>query len=322
MKWISGSATSDVLAFILPGLSAIVAVSVFAPDSSLLVVAMILGAVIDSGHVYTTGWRLWRPGLSHPRQNLFGLILLGTIALSWALIQTNPLILWRLLLYFTLFHHVRQYYGLTRWYEMLNGTRHRWTGLSIYLLTALPMLGFHFRSDVNFGLFSPRDHFIFPSEILLQATLALWALVFLVWIAAQFRSPRELNRTLAIGFPALMHGYCFFYSSTLTQTALPLLISHGITYALLMGISLQKSREPRWSAPYRVGILMVLTIALCGLWEVAVESLGEGRLDLSAPLSAGWALILIAPLAPALWHYIVDGIIWKRSDPQMNDLLN
>ncbi|MCX7979177.1 MAG: hypothetical protein N2578_09260, partial [Bdellovibrionaceae bacterium] len=148
-------------------------------------------------------------------------------------------------------------------------------------------------------------------------------LVLTFWIYYEWRlwqrGLREINRITAIALPAAFHCWCFFYAETQIQVAIPLLGLHGVAYLFLVQLA-QTRLEPQKSPRIILGAL-VLTLFFAGAWESWLEET-VAFFDYSSPEVGSLELLANTLLAaPALWHYTVDGWIWKKSDPEFSTII-
>jgi hypothetical protein len=262
---------------------------------------------IDSGHAYAT---IFRSHLHQPRHEAlkstkifvicFATLLLGFF---WHPANTELAVL-----YFTAFHHIRQFQGIHVLYGKREGSQTSLSNWLLLFLTAIPVILFHFRPgeipSILWGIDLPRH----PSSLVFWFGFWIWFVVFAVWLIRDLwrlgLAICRSNLLLSFYFPILLHCYCFFVSSNLITTLGPLLLVHGLTYLLLLG-KVKAGKTPFY---------WILAVAVSGgLLNLTFES----RSGIPpGSWNATIAFLAAALLAPQLWHYIMDGLVWKRSNPE------
>lgn len=302
MTWILGSAAHDVIAFyFLPAL--LVGLGLWSPGLLMLpAAAIVVFQWFDIGHTTSTIFRVF-PQWGKSRLFSAGLpsVIFAAIAAGFMALPNETALT---IAYFTAFHHVRQFYGINRWYQHLNQNESRWSGWWLYSLTVLPIVLFHFRWDIDLTLVSRFD---IPRFYNPEVQLALEFTYYGCWIGwgifelLQMRKRVEINRILSIFIPALLSYWCFTQAMNMQTVLFPMLTVHSVSYFFLVDrkASQDKSRF----------LWIAMTALFFGLFFGTLEALG-------GEFAPGWlsAALLGIALTPNVWHYIVDGFIWKKRD--------
>lgn len=313
--WIFGNAPLD-LAVLYAGGCLAFAVVWLVPESARFATLFALAtlAVVDTGHMYTTVWRTWfrkKELKGQARYWIAPLAACGGVFL-WALLRIPYL--FNVILYTTIFHHMRQYYGVVRWYEKLNRRTSRPSHWFVTLLFVLPLAFAHFRTDGIKQIFYKGDLLVYPSPALYSVFLVLYLAVVASWIGYEAhlvaRGIREPNRVLAIFVPMLFTGVGCYFGKSAPQIILPLVWTHGITYFGLMALSMRRLDPKRWRSALFAAIPVVLTAIVAGslvlyLDEIYLETeyLAESR--------SFFELAFIAVIqTPTICHYLFDAWIW------------
>jgi hypothetical protein len=312
--WILASPLKEFLYLYLPGLLG-VAIAFIAPglgDESLLYGIFAMG-VIDSGHVYTTMWRTWLHGEEVKTKSSYWIfpIFFCVVFSAWFYFELPYL--WAFVVYSTLYHHVRQVYGISKWYQKLNRRADRFSDYAVYFFAYFPMVIYHFRPEAIANYYSEKDLFLYPLPALRDALLFVYLAGSFFWIYREYdlwkKGTKEVNRLLSIAAPAVIYAYCFLVGTTITQILFPLLFLHGITYFGVMELSLKRTQK-RFSREYVAIMTVLVTAVIFGLSESWVEENLVGRIPGERPLFN--SLIVGLSLTPLFCHYAFDAIIWRK----------
>jgi hypothetical protein len=283
-----------------------------------LIYGLMATAILDSGHVYTTAWRTNFHPESAYRKSLYWLtpLLFFCFFLAWSYSQLPGI--WSFVVYSTLFHHVRQTYGFSKWYQTLNRRKDKNSDRFLYALSLIPICLYHFREGVIGGYYSNNDLFLRPENLMVKILFIMYVIIVFGWLTYEVllwkRRLREWNRLFSVAFPALIYGYCFLWGQSFTQVLFPLLIVHGSAYLVIMTHSLTRTQRARFRTPLVALCLLGLTALIFGLGESFIEesSLGGGDGHPSVLRSA----LIALTLTPLYSHYVFDAMIWKKSHPE------
>ncbi|RYZ63932.1 MAG: hypothetical protein EOP05_22810, partial [Proteobacteria bacterium] len=300
MSWIFGKAKFDAMFLIAPAfVSLLLAMSGVTGES--LIYAFIATALIDSGHVYTTIWRTWLHAKERRSAKLYYFavpILIAAIITGW--LAFGLPYFWSFVVYATLHHHARQFYGISRWYQSLNKRLSIESGRFIYAFALLPIIAYHFRPDAIDGYYSQHDLILFKNETVYDLLNYAWDLLFLSWVVFEVRTWKsgvhEVNRIASIAVPALLYAGCFFIGETLPQILFPLLFAHGIAYFGLMSLSVERTRKETFKSFKMAFAIMLITACAFGTAEYFVE---DEFLDFDKPIETiGMAFFIGLYLVP------------------------
>lgn len=105
------------------------------------------------------------------------------------------------IVYATIFHNVRQFYGLSKWYQRLNGRYRTDSDHLLYFLCLVPVALAHFRSDIEWSSYYTRADVVFwPQPELFKFSLYVYSAVALFWLLFEARlvvqNRNEWPRTL------------------------------------------------------------------------------------------------------------------------------
>jgi hypothetical protein len=320
--WILNSPTLELSFIYIPGLLGII-IGVMFPHlgNSSFLYALLAMSLIDSGHVYTTFWRTYfhkRELISSKRYVVFP-VLSFLLFFGWNISSLPGL--WKFVVYSTLFHHVRQVYGLSKWYQSLNKRSDKISDFFLYSLSILPIITYHFRPGAISHNYTPNDLFLFPNIMIAQLLMMLFFGFLLGWIFYERslwkNGVKERNRVISIAYPTIIYSYCFFIGETLTQVLFPLLFVHGISYLGIMGIALKKTQKIKFSSFSKAIFVIILTATTFGIGEAWIE---QNILDLSNPSFLN-SLFIGIYLTPLFCHYYFDSVIWKKDHRESKDIL-
>lgn len=323
--WILGSAGRDLAFMALPVL-AVILLSTALPETSraMVVATFLVFYCVDSGHGVVTALRAYRRGAFEKLPPLIKRISVFTpvaaFALVFAWIYLRVPHFWTALLYATVFHHIRQFYGVLRWYQKLNGRFDSYSHLFLYALLIVPLAALHVRPDLPVrGHFTGNEGLMFPHSTVFYSLVAVEVVVWSAWvlweIAQRRRYGLELNRILAIGLPALVSSWCCFSGANLAQILLPLVLMHGCTYFVLVGLSLERLGATARLTWRGLTVAVALLAAAYGAGEYFFEErwmIWDYTDAGSQPVAA--VLIALYTFVP-LSHYVLDAFLWRSDHP-------
>ncbi|MBI4346593.1 MAG: hypothetical protein HY553_07040 [Elusimicrobia bacterium] len=320
MRWILGSGTLDFLWILGPGLLA--APLLFGlPGASVLltVLGFLIYVVVDTGHVYTTFWRTYFRGEERRSSPMYWAVPVGIVLIMAPWFALGLPHAWAFVVYATMYHHFRQYYGMLRWYERLNGRPCRTSQLFLYALTVFPFLLMHLRPDERLrelSLYVQGDVFLRPSPALWTAGLWLLAALWGGWLAFEaalwMKGTREPNRLLAVLCPSALACLCFLRGSTAATLILPMLVNHGVPYFAVMTLSLRRLDPRRYRSAGFTALLIVASAAAFGFgeWLYETNAIEVSNRYQAERIGAGQSLLLGLYLVPLFCHYVFDAFLW------------
>jgi len=316
---ILSSLSKDFCLFYLPSLLTailfLLAVPGLAPSQSYASAAILFISfyIIDGGHTFLSALRVFRTWNDESVLYLF--LIFSIFFASLLCVLWKPIWLFRIYLYSTVFHHVRQHWGLTAWYQKLNK---RFDPMSYYFIHAflfLPFFALHFDpASKSAGFFQEDELLLFPSLILFKICIGILIVLLAIFLFHEIENSKkygiEWNRIMSILCPAIVQFLVFFFCGKSIFALIPLVIGHGFSYSVLLGSSLKKLSPKRSRISLNV---LIVCLALVGgsllfLADTLLESVEEKTL-LSQSLLAFLTL-------PAIWHYVVDAFIWKGKHPE------
>ncbi len=315
--WILGSFRRDFLWLHLPGLLGLLFALLFQQfneNSLSLFVFFFALTFVDNGHVYTTFWRSRLNPREQDRSWRLLWVVLGVfLFLSiWAELELPGF--WSFVIYATLFHNIRQLWGLHKWYGKLSriGTTHGQDFL-FHIFTVGPLL-IHlvspFRSsDLNY--FVPGDLWHFPQPTVFWILLTIYLVSWVVLAAWSIHQAQMwLEKPVArwgLLTPALVYAGVLVFANDLSSMLLPLVLSHGVAYYALMAQTSERLElQSRRGFYITLGLLFLAGVILGGL-----EEWGNSTRESMTP-DWIWALLL----TPLFSHYVLDAFLWRRRHPQ------
>jgi hypothetical protein len=246
---------------------------------------------------------------------------------------------WRVIAYLAVFHFIRQQYGWVMMYRARNGERDRvgrWLdGATIYMATIYPLVWWHAQLPRQFQWMKKGDFVGGVPAWLADACGVVYLALLAIYVArAVVARPIAWGKHLVVAATAAcwyvgIVGTNSDYAFTVTNVFV-----HGIPYMVLVYIYARAAtREAGATAGASARLLRHGWIAFLGtLWLIAyVEELVWNKtLDhdhsylFGGGIDVGVLAILIAPLlaVPQLTHYVLDGLLWRRSaNPRLGRLL-
>ncbi|WP_374075802.1 hypothetical protein [Bdellovibrio bacteriovorus] len=320
MTWILGSLRKDFLWLYFPGLAAL-CLSFFilkpSPSMAFLVYTFVALQFFDSGHVYTTLWRTYFNADERRRSKMYLYAPLFFFLLFWAWGYFQVPGLAAFIIYATIFHNVRQFFGILKWYQRLNNQYHSWVDKFLYFNCFMPLLIAHFRTGPLWNYdYSDQDLFRYPNADIYNALLVVYLVGIMSWLVCEIvslKKHKEWNRFLSIAFPTVLYGICFLLGRTASEIVFPLVVAHGVSYFGLMSLAL--SRTQKRFKNLQIGMTVVLLTALVfGSLEGIFE---DHYLDLSSAVLSPLVAVYLTPL---FCHYYFDAFLWKKTHPESKQI--
>lgn len=323
MSWIFNSSKKDSLWLILPGLLAIIlAFSINLENNALVafIFFFVAKGFLDSGHIAITYFRTYGDP-EERNKKVYMWVPLGLFLIFFTWMYFSIPWFWAFIIYMTVFHNFRQYYGITRWYQKLNQRFDKKSDTFLHLLCLIPFLTFHFRDLEKLDLyFNPQVIPYFKSENIVQILSGLWIFIFIFFILREvylytLTKKIELNRISSIVVPSLIYFISFTFGKNLEQIFLPNVLAHGVAYIGMTSLALQRTQNQSFKH------FLKLTIAIAFIWGILVTLsevyfLDDFTYDLFISKNP-WIIGLISLyLTPLFMHYIYDAFLWKSSHPK------
>ena len=318
--WILGNFYKDLLFVFSPGFIG-VALSALIPQQTIFFIlwAFFVTVLVDSGHVFTTAWRTFFRKEERTSSPIYWIVptLIVLIVFMW--VKFKIPYIWSFVVYATVYHHMTQFYGFLRWYQKLNGKRLILSAYFLFALMIIPFVLLHFRALPKHGLYTDQDIFFYPNPHFFKTGLVVYGLVAGVWLfweaVSVWRRTFEIHCFLAVLCPAFLYGACFLLGQNMIQVLFPLLLSHGIPYVAVMGLSLPRLDRRLFSSMPKALAILAATAVIGSVIEKIYENfvITIDNEYTRSGLSSLQALLIGIYLVPVLCHYIFDGVIWKST---------
>ncbi len=317
-NWILENSVLDFLLILLPGWIGVVLAWNF-PENSLWMAAYAFFAVVfvDTGHTYTTWWRTIFRKEERQTHVTYWLTPLLIVIVVFAWIKLKIPYLWSVVVYNAIFHQIRQYYGVVRWYQKLNGRFCRISNRFLYTLLVMPFVLFHFRGIDWIILYSQDELFLYPSQMLFRWGVPVYLITIAAWIVFELSLIRkgiyELNRFLAMLVPISIYGIGFTLGDTLAEVLFPILLAHGIPYIAIMDISLRRLNPHIFKTFATVFGLLVFTAVIFSVFEDFTISFLTtlNQAYRYKETTSTQAFLTGVVLTPLFCHFVWDAYIWK-----------
>ena len=318
--WILDSRNRDLLWILTPGFLALLVCGVLTNfPAGYLIAALLVAGLIDCGHLLVTGWRTFLHSQDRKKRQGFIIAFLAIFMVTFFALRSSVPYFLTSIAYVAIFHHLRQYHGIIRWYQKINQRFCPHSVRFMYAMTILAMvvdqtgpgaflsLGYHGRLV---GLQNPTAN---------TFALALYGLTVAAYVVFEIRlwsrGIREPNRILAVISPSLLCGICLFAFDSLQMTLFPILVAHAVPYFPLSHIALKRTQTRPFGSGNRAAYLLAAT-ALAGLAMFSgtytfvtevTQNYGEANVSSLA------TLIVSVLVTFQLSHYIFDSVIWRRN---------
>lgn len=302
---------ADALAIFFPFILSLFFASTL--PSQFIFVAMIAVSVIDSGHVYITAWRTWLHGRIPKSQFYIFVVPVAVFAVVflWQKLQVHGL--WSLVVYFTVFHNIRQLYGINKWYQNCERSQNKLRDFILYSICILSFLAFHFRTDIKLSYYVGNELFMFPDQKVFAWLRIIICLLYCFWLIAELFNLKKHKQIkfgsfLFTGFGSLIYSAAFLLSSNELQVFAPLIVPHGVHYLAL--VSFACVRTDTLLSQKRVWAVVAILASMIGFG--IAEFYFEGQLLDYERRSVFNLAVLSLYLVPLLSHFILDAMIWKK----------
>lgn len=319
-RWILENPSKDALLILFPGFLAASYFMVVEANSGFYeLMAFVVMGLIDSGHVYSTLWRTYFH--SDERRSsaiyIWVPVIIFFIAFSWFYFQI-PYI-YSFIFYATAYHHIRQYFGVVKWYEKLEQSYTKLSGTFLYLLSICPAVAAHFRHNLTIEFYTKKDLLMYPNKELFNTVVFINLFLIFVYCFYEFwlwkRGRFKLNRTLAVVSPVILYSMVFYLGKNSFQILLPLMVAHGIPYFSMLGVSLKRTRSSKFPDFKSVIKAILLTSLLFGSFEFYFESeiidFDDSYLFVRPDVID--CLLIAFYTIPLMAHYTLDAFIWKSN---------
>lgn len=318
--WILGNAKRDIGWILAPGLLAwIIARQIPSNTPAFPIALLICAGFVDSGHVFSTLLRTYfNPAelRSSPRYWIIPvLVFLGIF--SWYFLRLPYLL--SALVYFTVYHNVRQYYGVCAWYQKLAGRRCRFSNFYSRALPLAAFVAYHFRRDAWPGFQRGDEIFLLRAYFeYYEWVLVLYGLFIGSWLVFEFdlrfrQKIWEPARFLSLLSPAVTFGLVFLLGRNLLDVLAPMYCNHGIPYLALVALSLPRTMPSFYVTLKKAAAFTLVTAFVFGMSEAAFSETVDFSLSYETlPSNVYLAILVAAALTPQLTHFILDAYIWKR----------
>lgn len=297
-----------------------------------LIFFLIMIQLLDVGHVYTTVWMTIfdkKELSSNKIRYILYPILIGIIFFLWIYLKIP--FFWSFIAYFTIYHNIKQGYGIQRWYQKKHDRYCKESNYLFYLMTSLPVLIAHFRDNLNISFYTEKDDMIFKyigedfffagiqfDNLPIFFLYIIYFLIIAYFITTEgvrFNKTNKLETTrflyiLAFSF---MYGISFIYFKHIIHIASAIIISHALLYIYILYKKLPEMYPKKFNRKNVLFFLVLTILAGSGLNYYIQENLIEVSyyyLNKSNILEIIFTLLYVIP---TICHFIWDASIWKSN---------
>ena len=295
---------------------------------------------VDVAHVYATLFRTYLDPHELRRKPLRYIgVPLAVYAVGVALYAHGALTFWRLLAYVAVLHFVKQQVGWVAVYrarETSGKTMDRWVdNAAVYSSTLYPIVHWHAHlgaMDIHWFLDGDFIASLQPAcDAVLPWARAAWVVAMLVYVARQSALWRA-GEGLRLGKSVVVFGTAFVWYGGIVWApndfdfSVTNVIAHGVPYvALLWMYALASQRDGRMGAGAQIvrgglATFLAVLLLLAGIeeflwnrliWQDRAWLFGGGGGAIDPGL---WVFVVPLLSLPQATHYVLDGMIWRRSD--------
>jgi hypothetical protein len=331
--WIFKSGLQDFLKIYLPSIVGLFIVFLSEKENTNAFFYFFIFHLVDVGHVYSTMLRTIfnKEELKREYKTLLAPLMIAIISFLWLFLKIP--FFWSFVVYFTVFHNLRQGWGFVRWYEKLNNKYHN-NELLYYCFTIIPFFIFHLR-DVGTSLiyYSQTDYinfdflkfntelnflsYVIPvNNTVFVLAYILYGSCLLIWIAKEVsfackNKKIEFNRIGAMLYFIFVYAYAFLYATSSMQIFTLIILSHGIPYVFVMSKFLNKKEVKRYKIMLFILVFLgaALNLVLEDFYLEPIFNYTVVDIDFLEYL---FTLIYITPI---LSHFVWDMYLWKKEHP-------
>lgn len=330
--WIFKSALQDFLKIYLPSLLGLMLIFFSEKEDTNIIFYFFIFHIVDVGHVYSTMLRTILSKSELLREPLTIGVPIAIALLSFLWLFFKIPYYWTFVVYFTVFHNLRQGWGLVRWYEKLNNSFHN-NAIFYYIFTIVPFILFHLRDvQINLLYYSQTDYLdlsflklnvtisslnnLMIHNLFFKIFMLIYVIAIVVWIFKEIvffikNNIFEYNRLLCMLYFISVYAYSFLYATSSMQIFTILILSHGIPYIFIMEKFLTNKK---YSSVRLFLFLIVIFGALLnlGLEDFYLESIFNYTV---VEVNFWEYLFTLIYISPILSHFVWDMYLWKRNHP-------
>lgn len=322
MRSIFETPQQDRFFILMPPVLALLVAFAFIENSAGYLWLLLGVSVFDSGHVYITGWRTWwNAGLAQKPAAFYLVPALVFIAMFFWNYLSIPF-LWTFVVYFTVYHNVRQLYGIGKWFQVVEKNFNKAADYFLYAVCAVSFLALHFRTDFKYDYYTGHDLFSYPNQPLFLSLQIVALLLFVLYLSYEYFLYKKsgevfLNRVLFYASGMAVYLASCLWATNALQLLAPLILTHALHYLALVVLTGGKTNPWLKTGLFKVTGVVLGSLLLFGLLEYYLE---EEYIDIFSHSIIG-SIVVALYLVPLLTHFILDSIIWKSSYPEFRDFL-
>lgn len=321
-KAIFKNPVQDRLFILVPPVLAMLAAFSFAENSQIYLLLLVVVSIFDSGHVYITLWRTWWNTALQVKPKSFWTVPLAVFLLIFFWNYLELRYLWSFIVYFTVYHNVRQLYGINKWYQMLEEKFDKTTDYFLYGVCGLSFFALHFKPDFHYAYYTGHDLFVLPNAWLFSYLKAAVLGLFFFYLAYELLLYLKnrvilLNRFIFVVMAMLVYMASCLWATNALQLLAPLILTHALHYLVLIVLTGAKTNSLLKTGLLKVTFIVLLSLLVFGGLEYYAEN------NYINILSHTWlnSVVIGLYLTPLLTHFILDSIIWKQSYPEFREFL-
>lgn len=298
-----------------------------------LVFFLIAVQLFDVGHVYTTIWMTIfdkEEFQSNKKLYLYTPIIISIIFFSWIYLKIPYF--WSFIAYFTIYHNIKQGYGIQRWYQKVNKRFCKNSNIFFYILTVFPVFIAHFREDLIISFYTEKKDMLFRysgpdfhifniqfDNLLLFILLVFYFFTLIYFFINEFLIYKkiqkfELSRFLYMVSFIFMYGISFIYFDHIIKIASAIIISHALIYIYILYNKLPKLYPNKFNKKNKLILYLTLTILISSSINYYIQ---ENLIDVSYHylhnIDILQILFIIIYVIPTICHFIWDSHIWKSN---------
>lgn len=297
--------------------------------------------VIDWAHIFAQWYRIYSNPVESPRMKVIYPVsyFLLIPVLACIVHYTTRFPVERFLIYYVIYHFIKQHYGYTRIYAKIDGAKTKIQNLVedvfIYSTMVVPVIYWHvsfpytdFLWKVHFFKHDFFQYLFYAGAFVYGASFVLYG--YFEYVRYKKNGYSNIAKNLAILAPAVGWGCVSFASDTFLLIFFTVVLTHDMSYTCFVWLigrrdQMKTNKKIPWQSWFSIpGAMVYLVTLIVGAQVVLVihhrlvghhvPNLIFGNLFSGIPHVSGWveSFGIAIFFATQAHHYFIDRYLWKK----------